>query len=278
MIRLVFSDLDSTLLWQGERHVATPLALEAIHALQDAGVYFAPATGRIFRDLPEMFAGDARACATAVTSNGQLVYLDGELVDATPVDHDLLCAIARSLEGVADAYLVVEFGGRKVGVGVSREYVLAHPDRFWKVEESLPAPPDEPCYKANVRVVGSFERAFEVKDALLAEFGELDFTCPMPGVGHIDITPRGFGKEHGGDFLMRHLGLTPEEVCCFGDAENDLSLIRHYPHSVAVANAVDVVRDAARWHIGPADEDSVARALLDIAQATPAGRMPTFMS
>ena len=66
MIKLVLSDLDSTLLWQGDQHIATPFALEAIHAL---------------RDLDVMFAGDSRAYSTAVTSNGQLVYLDGELVD-----------------------------------------------------------------------------------------------------------------------------------------------------------------------------------------------------
>ena len=40
MIKLVLSDLDSTLLWQGDQHIATPFALEAIHALQDAGVNF----------------------------------------------------------------------------------------------------------------------------------------------------------------------------------------------------------------------------------------------
>lgn len=37
------------------------------------------------------------------------------------------------------------------------------------------------------------------------------------------------------------------------------------------------VRACARHHIGPADEESVAHALLDIAEATAAGRMPSFM-
>ena len=278
MIKLVLSDLDSTLLWEGDQHIATPFALEAIHALQDAGVHFAPATGRIYRDLDLMFAGDVRAYSTAVTSNGQLVYLDGKLVDSTPIAHEELEDVRAFLDAVADAYLVVEYGGRKVGIGVERGYVLAHPDNFWHVEETLPAVPEEPCYKANVRVVApEFSRALEVRGALAQNFPGLDFTCPMPGVGHIDLTPKGFGKEHGGDLLMRHLGLAPEEVCCFGDADNDLSLISHYPNSVAVANAVPVIQEAARWHVGPANEDSVARALLDIAEATSAGRMPSFM-
>ena len=66
MIRLVLSDLDSTLVW-GERHVITRHALDAIHTLRQAGVYFAPATGRIYADLPWMFDGDDQACSTAVT-------------------------------------------------------------------------------------------------------------------------------------------------------------------------------------------------------------------
>lgn len=276
MIRLVLSDLDATLIWRDD-HVISRFALDAVRALQDAGVHFAPCTGRIYRDLPQMFAGDESACSTAVTSNGQLVYLDGELVEKVELDHGALVEAASALAGVEDAYLVVEYGGEKVAVGADLSYVLAHPDNFWRVETAVPAVPDDPCYKANVRVVGSFDRCREVASLLADRLPGLDFVCPMPGTPHIDITPHGFGKDHGGDFLMERLGLTPDEVCCFGDAENDLAVLRHYSHSVAVANAVPAVRACARHHIGPADEESVAHALLDIAEATAAGRMPSFM-
>ena len=276
MIRLVLSDLDATLIWR-EDHVITPFALDAIRVLREAGVHFAPCTGRIYRDLPHMFAGDETACSTAVTSNGQLVYLDGELVDKVPIDHGELVRVAGELACVEDAYLVVEYGGEKVAVGADIAFVTAHPDNFWRVETAVPTVPEEPCYKANVRVVGSFERCQEVAALLAGLLPALDFVCPMPGTPHIDITPHGFGKDHGGDFLMERLGLTPDEVCCFGDAENDLAVLRHYANSVAVANAVPVVRECARFRIGPASEESVAHALLDIAEATSAGRMPAFM-
>ncbi len=277
MIKLVLSDLDHTLLWSGDQHIVTPYALEAIHAAQDAGVHFAPATGRIYRDLDRMMAGDVRSYQTAVVSNGQLVYLDGELVDSTPLAADALEALKDTLASVPDAYLVVEYGGEKVAIDVDLDYVLAHKDNFWKVEKAFSAIPEEPCFKANVRVVGTWERALEVRDQLAEKNPAVDLTCPMPGVGHIDVTPAGMGKERGAEFLMRHLGLTPEEVVCFGDAENDLSLLRHFPNSVAVANAMPAVLAATRWHIGPAEEESVANCLLDIAQATSCGRMPSFM-
>lgn len=276
MIKLVLCDLDSTLIWQPD-HVITPFALDAIHVLQGSGVLFAPCTGRIYRDLTHMLAGDAAATSTAVTSNGQLVYLEGQLVEKVALSHKALLCAEASLAHMPDAYLVVEYGGRKVAVGTDLGFVRAHPDNFWHVERTLADVPEEPCYKANVRVVGTYERCQEVAAHLSDAHAELDFLCPMPGTPHIDVTPHGFGKDHGGDFLMDRLGLEPQEVCCFGDAENDLAVLRHYPHSVAVANAVPAVRDVARWHIGPADNDSVAHALLDIAEATPEGRMPAFM-
>ena len=276
MIKLVLSDLDSTLIWR-EDHVITQFALEAVRTVQAAGVHFAPCTGRIYRDLPRMFAGDAAACSTAVTSNGQLVYLDGELIEKVPVSREALLLVAELLRPVDDAYLVVEFGGQKVAVEADLGFVLANPDSFWRVETSIPDVPLEPCYKANVRVVGSYERCRDVAEELARSCPALDFVCPIIGVPHIDITPHGFGKDHGGDVLLERLGIAPDEVCCFGDAENDLAVLGHYANSVAVANAVPSVRERARFHIGPASEESVAHALLDIAQATRAGRMPSFM-
>lgn len=277
MIKLVLTDLDSTLIWR-EDHVVSARALAAIRRAQAAGVHVVPCTGRHFRDLTWMFDGDAAACSTAVTSNGQLVYLDGELVERVPLPRAALSGLLDLLAGELAAGLVVEIGEDKTVVGRDLDFVRSHPDTFWGVSSSVPEVPEEPCYKANVRLAGSFARCEELAAELDRACPDLDFLLPMPGTPHIDVMPRGVGKDHGGDFLMERLGLTPEEVCCFGDADNDLALLRHYPHSVAVANAVPSVLAAARWHIGPASEDSVARALEDIAEATAAGRMPPFMA
>ena len=95
----------------------------------------------------------------------------------------------------------------------------------------------------------------------------------MPGLPHIDITPAGWDKAQAGDWLADLLGLSPEEVCCFGDADNDVALLGRYPNSVAVANATRKASRAARWHVGPACRDSVADALLEIAEAARTGDM-----
>ncbi len=276
MIRLVLSDLDNTLIW-GSPHVITGHGADAIRALQAAGVHFAPATGRTFSGLPELFGGDTGLCSTAITCNGQLVYLDGQLVSSTPLAHDVLTRTRDVLTEFWDAFLVVEYEERKIGIGMDMGYVQANPDYFWAVGEAMGEVPDEPCHKANVRVVGDMARGREVRERLAEACPEFDFVFPMPGFPHIDILPHGFGKERGGDFLMEALGLTPDEVAVFGDAENDMSMLEHYPNSVAVANAVPIVAQTARWHVGRAEDDAVADAFFEIARATKAGEMPAFM-
>ena len=205
MIKLVLTDLDSTLIWR-EDHVVSARALAAIRRAQAAGVHVVPCTGRHFRDLTWMFDGDAAACSTAVTSNGQLVYLDGELVERVPLPRAALSGLLDLLAGEPAAGLVVEIGEDKTVVGRDLDFARSHPDTFWGVSSSVPEVPEEPCYKANVRLAGSFARCEELAAELDRACPDLDFLLPMPGTPHIDVMPRGVGKDHGGDFLMERLG------------------------------------------------------------------------
>ena len=279
MIKLVLSDLDNTLLWQGERHVATPFAIEAIHTLQDAGVHFAPCTGRVWRNMGEMFADDERCYQTAVLCNGLMVYLDGRLIDDHVLTYEQLAALQERLETTPDMFMVTEYDdGRKVVVNATMDYVHERQKDFWTVNAASKTVLPESCHKVNIRVMSSWERTLQLRDWLNAELPDLSITCPIPGRGMLDVAPAGMGKEMGAEALMERLELDADEVCVFGDADNDLSIIRHFPNSVAVAGAMDSVLEAARWRIGPAEQDSVAHALLDIARAAADGRMPSFMT
>lgn len=77
--------------------------------------------------------------------------------------------------------------------------------------------------------------------------------------------------------LMDEMGITADEVCVFGDSENDVALLRASPNSVAVANAILRAAAAARYHIGPCVDDAVADALFDIASVAANGGPASFM-
>lgn len=282
MIKLVLTDLDDTLICHG-RPCATEHARAGIHALLDAGVRFGPVSGRIPSDFGWMFDGDEACFATAAPVNGQMVYVDGDLVHVEVLDGDELNRLARVLCDVPDACLALydldvssEAGS---GYFVSPDGGHAHDcmqlfHHFHRFVEEL----DEPTYvKANVWCSGSRAHITEVRNMLRTEFPRMDFVFPSATAPIIDISPAGWSKGSAVRYLAQTLGLTVDEIAVFGDSENDLSMIEAVSNSVAVSNATDEVMQASRWHIGASADDAVADALFQIAEASRYGEMPVFM-
>lgn len=78
----------------------------------------------------------------------------------------------------------------------------------------------------------------------------------------LEVTPRGVHKLLGAEALLAHLGLDPSEAMAVGDSENDLRLLRGLPHSVAVANASEAAKAAARELTGSNAEGGFAQAVM----------------
>lgn len=278
MIKLVLSDIDDTLVKFGLPHI-TPKALKAVHDVQKAGVHFSVATGRMPWDLSWMFAGDTAATETCVCCNGQLVVLDGKIIMQKEIDHAGLEAIAAIVAEEPQASLVLQEEGHRVVVGdLSADDPGIVPGRgpAWKNPVRVEEVPDRPYIKANIPLA-SPDVLPGLRARLIEAVPQCDFVLPNPNATLMDILPHGWGKEKGADCLRQALGLSMDEVAFFGDAENDLSLMRWATNGVAVANAVPVVADAARYHIGPSADDAVADALTEIAHAAPLGQLPEFM-
>lgn len=280
VIRLVLSDMDGTLLPAGGDHVSYR-TIQAIRALEDAGIAFAPATGRDTYDLDRLFFGARDCYQHAIAVNGKRVYVDGKLHYEALLDHSDLQVLVQMLAGVPNAFLVVEpahnprgqkpwycVGGRQGDVDWFCEHV-----HFKGVAcETLP---DEPAIGAEIACAGSDDQY----EALLEQARTLVPHCRFvtSQVHWSDVLPTGVSKGTGLDVLVEGLGIGLDEVVFFGDANNDLDLMAKVACSVAPSNATPEAAAAARWHIGPCAEDSVAAALEEIARAVAAGETPAFM-
>ena len=78
--------------------------------------------------------------------------------------------------------------------------------------------------------------------------------------------PHGWNKGTAVEFLRDRLGVAPDDVFVFGDADNDLPMLRAVKNSVAVANATPEAAAAARWHIGDVRDDAAAQAIEALAR------------
>lgn len=282
MIKLVLTDLDDTLIKNG-LPCATEHARAGIHAMLDAGLRFGPVSGRIPSDLGWMFDDDEACYATGAPVNGQMVYVDGELVHVETLDGAELNRLAQTLLDVPDACLALYdiTTSSEEGSGYfvcSSDEHAADCMRLFPHFRRTVRHLSEPTYvKANVWCAGDREHITQVRDMLRVQFPSMDFVFPSPTAPIIDISPKGWSKGTAVRYVAHELGLSLDEVAVFGDSENDLSMIEAVPNSVAVSNASPEVARAARWHIGASADDAVADALFQIADAARTGQMPAFM-
>ena len=74
---------------------------------------------------------------------------------------------------------------------------------------------------------------------------------------------KGIDKAASLDRLAKTLGIKQEEVMAFGDGYNDLSMIEYAGLGVAMANAVDGVKERADVMTLSNDEDGIAYTLMN---------------
>ena len=113
---------------------------------------------------------------------------------------------------------------------------------------------EEPTKLVLVDRPDSVERWLEEARAAFA--GRLFVTRSLPHyveVGGLEGT-----KASALGFLCELWGIVPERVIAFGDADNDVDMLRFVGHGVAVGGMTDEVREAADAVAPPVDDDGVA--------------------
>lgn len=262
-IKLALSDIDGTILPQGQRVVSERMRA-AMHAAMDAGMRVGPASGRGIAHVVPTFGGDDACMATALATNGMQVYLDGALVHEEYLPREALehvCAVIGDMPHVVG----IVFDHEKVLVVAGSLVLLKEHFPFYgNNAQAVDRVPSFPIVKMNIVVVGDEAATRELRDLLAREVPELGFNIPIPGL--LNLTPAGYSKATGIDLLCEAMGIGLDQVVVFGDSGNDLEMLAHVPNSVAVANATPEAAAAAHWHIGSCEDEAVADVLIALAR------------
>ncbi|WP_321971935.1 HAD family hydrolase [Paratractidigestivibacter sp.] len=261
-IKLILTDIDGTILPYGKK-VVSEACVEAFRAARAVGILVGPASGRFFSWIPGFFGGDAACCETALATNGSQVYLGGELVLEKDVQAEGIRRAMQVLAGIERSGVIFFEGAEPYLVQGDREDLR---ECFPSYAETCGDRADVPASgitKANVFICGGIDRTREVVALLNREVADLDFDVPQAGFSN--AMPAGWNKGEAVKWLMEREGIAPDEAVVFGDAGNDLQMFAAVEHSVAVAGALPEAREAARWHIGAAEDDAVPAAIAALA-------------
>lgn len=248
---VIFFDIDGTLLTHDKE---LPLSTkEAIFKLKDAGHIVAIATGR----APFMF-DDLRSeldIATYVSYNGQYVVLDGEVIYTNPLN-------IPSLEKLAEAALQ----NHHPVVFMDHEDMKANVPEHAYIKESIDAlkitrfPTHDPDYYRGRELHQTLLFCPEGEEKQYEEeFQEFEFIRWHPF--SVDVLPKGGSKAKGIEQITEKLGIPPERQYAFGDGLNDMEMLLTIKNSVAMGNAEEKVKKAARYLTKSVEEQGISHGL-----------------
>ena len=280
VIKLVLSDMDNTLIPFGNRH-PSPRTRAAIHDLLDTGVLFGPDTGRDYVELMRLFAMDEACFQTGIISTGKRIRVRGTYVSQTIIPHDVLCGVHRALLDELDKFLVcypleTNLLNPAYAIGDINPDDLAFCEKRFTFNGAIvPEVPDIDFVAATIACMGGPKEMERTRRIIAQACPAIDLVSPVPN--WFDVLPKGVSKASGLEVLLKATGFGYDEVVIFGDAENDLEILKKVPYSVAVANATPEVLRTANYVVGASEDDGVACALEEITRATKAGEMPRFL-
>lgn len=104
------------------------------------------------------------------------------------------------------------------------------------------------------------EQLKQVQEQIVA-FLPKELSVVQTAAFYLEVIPSQINKGQGIRSICSVLGIRPEQVMAFGDAENDIPMLRVAGIGVAMGNAADAVKAAADYVTRSNNEDGVAAAL-----------------
>ena len=249
-IKLFVSDIDGTLLLPGKN--PSQKNLDAIKKMQDAGIIFTIATGRMHP------AAEPIAKFAGIT---MIKTLSGEILYSDYLSPELVLELINFFEE------------KKVHLQTYSEDVLrfASRNKFTEGYESSQRVLGEPVgwdglkkFTSKVcKVLGIFESVEEnekVSAELKERFGDkIEVTKSTPIFA--EIMNKGISKAAAIKILAENFRIDISEVAAIGDSDNDLPMLMAAGTGIAMGNATDEVKKSCKVITTNCEDDGFANAV-----------------
>ncbi|HWR38784.1 MAG TPA: Cof-type HAD-IIB family hydrolase [Patescibacteria group bacterium] len=254
-IRLIAMDMDDTLL--NSQLEISPRTREALMQARAQGVAVTIATGRMFRSaLP--YAHSLGLEVPLITYNGALIKspLTGEVDFHGPVP----------LEKAKEVLRLCRQNGWYVQSYVNDQLYVREMDKYARYYSQLSGVEatvvGDSLYELDqaptkMLAMAEAEEIARMQELFRQHFnGTLNIARSKPT--YLEITDPAVNKGVALARLAERLGIDRQQVMAFGDSGNDLEMLRYAGWGVAMGNARDSAKAAARLVTASNDEDGIA--------------------
>lgn len=263
MIRLIVTDVDGTLISDaGGRMKLNPLYFQLIQNYKKCGIYFAVASGRQQSSIAELFE-PVKDDIIYICDNGSYVTWEGKELLYEPMtkyNSEQLVLDTRKIPHAESMYCtrdICYFETKDVDCFelMSEKYKF----RCEMVDDLLLL--EEPCLKYSLYLP---EHVEEITSKEFVPKWSVDHQVACGGQYFMDVMSPNANKGIAVKHIQELLGVTKEETMSFGDNLNDLEMLAESAYSVAIGNARQEIKDAARYITDTNKNDGVLKMLMNL--------------
>ncbi len=262
-VKLIVSDIDGTLV--GKSGKVSERTKNAFRACERKNIPVVLASGRTFYGARNL-AVEAGLNAPIISANGGRCDMDvaGE---SDPVYEDTLDDVTSQM-----VYDRLKKAGCFMTSYVGKHiYVLNETNGYgskcaWKSEavkglKHVTVDDEDKFFHEGTKNPYKYEAYSDDKklmDELRNDFMNMGLSVSSAFPFNLEIMPAGGGKAKAIRALSEKMGITLDEVMTIGDGSNDLGMIEVSGVSVAMGNAVDVLKKAAKYIAPDVEKDGAA--------------------
>ena len=260
--KLIAMDLDGTL--NNDQKIITEKTKEALMLAQQKGVRLALASARpspgLFRERDVLRLQDHQGILMSY-NGGRIVDAEtGAVLFETAMDMEETRAALRFLETLPVTPILDD--GRQFYVTDKNGYKVDYECTNNRMECTEVPNLADFLHFAPIKILMSADPAI-IHDIQkkIAAFLPDSLTVVQTAAFYLEIIPRIINKGQGILDICKTLGISPEEVVSFGDAENDIPMLKAAGMGVAMGNADANVKAAADMITLSNNDDGIAHAL-----------------
>ncbi len=258
MVKLISVDMDGTFLNDDKK--MSPEFDKVFKALKKKNVKFCAASGRQLASLKTVF-DKYKDQMLFVAENGAVMEIDGQpIVNATLTREisDKFLARLKELDDMRILYCTSDYSYIDRTDDESMENARIYLPKFEIVKDV--AHIEELPVKISVHSKNGYYNDFKL---LVEEFSDEASICTS-GFDWLDIVPKGTNKGTAIAKMQAMLGISPKETMAFGDQMNDFEMINQAYHSYAMDNAIDKIKQIARYTAPSNNEFGVVSTLKEV--------------
>lgn len=261
MYKIVFSDIDGTLLNSGHR--VSPATRESVLKLRERGVNFVPVSARGPAGIYPILKKNNFVCPLIAYSGALILDEKGEVLFESAMD-------AESAGEIIDFIEAEKFPLAWGAYSLDDWIVRNRADPRIRLEESIV---ETLSREGDPRAVagGKIHKILCICDQGKAGEIERGLRAKFPGINAVrssdamlEIMNPGVNKAKAAKILCDRLGVDPADAIAFGDNYNDLEMLGAVGLGVVMGNAPEAIKRRFSFVTAGNDGDGVALALAKI--------------